>query len=533
MFAQKEAEQHLSLLINSQKQILVGNPDSAVVLLKKCIDENSKSDAANYSLSRLYQEKREYDLAIFYGQNAMNIDGNNLWYIRNLLNLYEINSNFSLANELYLRLLEKSDEVFDYDNACRFFYENSDYKNELLVVVKAIAKFPDQISFYKRAVRTSYILNNFENVEHYSKLLISNFYQNAENYEFCIDYLLLSNLTDASQNVLKQSDIYLSQGENSFLYTIYYTHQKNTDSSYFYLEKYLNSYYADADKVLPFLEKNKDFWNKHYFGEKINDLYSIIIKKYPNDFEVVNFLANSYFYQNSFYTAIELYEKSTSLNHNDFDSYINLLNLYSRFSMFSKLDSLSEKCLELFPAQPYVYIFKSIASLHLGNYDAADEALVLGSTMVFDQSVLSAYFSFYKSQYFRLIGDESKADQQLKEALSFASSDCNLLVYFAFYFSKFDVNPRKSLKIISPCITNDTSISQSVAYLYSYILYKNNDFVQAKDYINIAIENSEYPNFLYFELLGNICAKSDEKEQADEAWEKSVKLGNIKLDKTL
>ncbi len=287
-------------------------------------------------------------------------------------------------------------------------------------------------------------------------------------------------------------------------------------------------------QLCPEARVTSEIFTYENFGNNLDTILNNYQKKFSSNFETYLFSGDFYFDNYKFYNSISAYRSALDLDITNFETYSKLFNLYSRFGFYKELDSLTNFATDLFPAQPLVYLFKAIAGLALGSYDDAYESLVFGNSLVFDQPELSAYFSFYLSQYFRLTKDNSNENLYYNNALSYASQNCDLLAYFAFYFAKNEIYKEKSFNLIGECIISDIkSLSPYISYVYSFILYKFKDYDAALTYINSAIENSKHQNFVYYELLGNIYFKNNNIQKSEEFWLKSINIGNIYLNKEL
>lgn len=531
----KEDVRFYELFSDSQKLLLLEEPDSAGVLLEKCLELKPNSSSVNYSLARIYSSEGQSILAISYAEKAYELDENNIWYLRFLANLYSDSYSYNEAGNIYSTLLSFSPFISDFDNAVNFYDSINDYESELLVLDLILKKFGSTFDNLKRKIDICFKMNNQNCVIQNCENIIEKFPNNPNSYILYIDYLLSYKKYDSCYNYIKIGKKKFPDNYTFFYYSaIYFSENQNVDSSFYYIHNVINSRQYSGLELINLLNKYEEFYSYENFGTRLDTIVTTLDSNYFDNFDVLKFSAEFYFNKNKFFDAINFFELALKQDVTDFELYISLFNLYNRFNFWEQLDSLATVASELYPAQPLVYLFSGIASLELQNYDEAYEYFVLGNSLVFEQPKLTAFFNFYLSQYFRIDKDISNENLFYNNAISSASNNCDLLAYFAFYYAKNKISKDKAFSLIGQCIIADLdSLSPYISFIYSYVLYKFGDYESALNYANIAISNSKYENFTHYELLGNIQSKLGLTEQAKSSWLKSVNLGNKFLNKEL
>lgn len=531
----KEDARFYELFSDSQKLLLLEEPDSARVLLEMCLELKPNSSSVNYSLARIYSSEGQSILAISYAEKAHELDDNNIWYLRFLANLYSDSYSYNEAGNIYSTLLSFSPFISDFDNAVNFYDSINDYESELLVLDLILKKFGSTFDNLKRKIDICFKMNNQNCVIKNCEDIIEKFPNNPNSYILYIDYLLSYKKYDSCYNYIKIGQNKFPENSSFDYYSeIYFSKNNNVDSSFFYMMNVIKSGQYTGKELINLLNNSDDFYSYNNFGSRLDTIISALNSNYSYNFDVSKFSAEFYFNKNKFYKAISFYELALSQDVADFELYISLFNLYNRFNYWGKLDSLTTVASELYPAQPLVYLFSGIAHLEQKNFDDAYDSFVLGNSLVFEQPKLKSFFSFYLSQYFRIENDLSNENLYYNNAISSASNNCDLLAYFAFYFAKNQICKDKAFSLIGQCIIADLqNLSPYISFIYSYVLYKFEDYESALNYVQIAISNSKYENFTHYELLGNIQSKLGLTEQANSSWLKSVNLGNLFLNKEL
>src|SRR5690606_38824615 len=81
------------------------------------------------------------------------------------------------------------------------------------------------------------------------------------------------------------------------------------------------------------------------------------------------------------------------------------------FEAFEKANDLSNRALDLFPAQPILYLVNGVANNKLNNYEKAIQSLEAGIDFVFDNPKMEKDFYEQLSLAFKAKGNAKKADE--------------------------------------------------------------------------------------------------------------------------
>lgn len=536
IFSQNKNEELFQVyLIEAQKLVLNSEFDTAKVFAFKALDLKPNSSSANYFLSTIFLQENNFEKAKFYADIAYELNKNNIWYIKHSAYINLLLNNFETVENLYFDLLKISKNENDFLLVADFYRDKNEFLNEIDVLNKFCELFYYKFEILSRIISVYELIDDYENMIFYSKKIVNLFPENPESYLIYADKLDKLNKTEeAYYQINKAISLNNTFEKNNFYLAMHFSYINNIDSTFKYIKTYLKSYTAKEYELEYFFIKKSDFINPNVFNNYYDSITSIIVELYPTYNELLKIIAETYLKYNNFYKGIYFYEINLEYKQDDYYLYNQLCPLYTRFSMWTKLDSLTSIAFELFPAQPYLYLFRGISLLNTGKYNDAFELLSYGNLISFDNNTLKSYFTFYLSEYYRLLKDKKNEDIFYENTSNLLNGNCDLIFYFAFYYAKYNINIQKSLDLIGACILNNTTdLSHSYSYIYSYVLYKYKDFDLALTFINSAIEFSEYPNFLYYELKGNILNSLGKTKEANDFWNESIKLGNINLNKQL
>ncbi|MDT0555535.1 tetratricopeptide repeat protein [Patiriisocius hiemis] len=114
--------------------------------------------------------------------------------------------------------------------------------------------------------------------------------------------------------------------------------------------------------------------------------------------------------------ALKFYEKGIVIDTDNFSLLKNTLLLQIDFNKFSEAETLSSKSLEIFPAQPLLYLLNGVANNGLQKPDAALESLELGVDFVIDNPKMEKDFYIQLRDAYQQKGDTKKAADFDKKA---------------------------------------------------------------------------------------------------------------------
>ncbi len=531
----KEIELFKKYFSESQRFLLYDEDDTAKILLLKALKINPQSAAGNYAIAKIYFENQEYFLASDYAEKAVKFNDENLWYKRLLFDIYFQINDFQASTNIINEILKNSNKKTDYLSAINYFDNLNQYENTQKIAKEYIETYEFDFEIVEHLLTASYNLVDIKTIKKYNQKLIKKFPHNKEALILAAEfYWKIDNITKA-KNILYQ--FYLIDNYNFYLnlqLSNIYFKLHNADSALFFIKKSLLSPQNNSVNVITVLDNNIEFIESQEFRQNLDSLLNELQIHFPENQQILLFIADRYNQLNRYYQAIEYYEKSLNTVSVNLDNYLKLLNLYAKFQYWKKLDSLSSEALKYFPAQPYLYLFQGIAILHSDNINIAYDALNYGLSITYDYASIKSYFNFYLSQYYRMKSNYSDENKYYNKALDLAENDCEIKAHFAYYFAKNNLYKDKSLNLIGSCIINDVkTLSPHISYVYSFVLYKFKDYNSALKYIDLAIENSKNHNFLYYELKANILNKQNKAKKAQKFWDLSQKYGNMHLNKNL
>jgi tetratricopeptide (TPR) repeat protein len=258
--------------------------------------------------------------------------------------------------------------------------------------------------------------------------------------------------------------------------------------------EYLNQAAALADKT----SEGERLWilgvqaGVNAFPLKQRENYKKLVKAYPNDERALNLLGNNYFGQQEYEHAIEEYKKAIKINPNFSQPYNQLGYAYRFLKDYANAEKVFMKYIELIPDDPNPYDSYAELFLKMGKYDTSIESY---------QKALSVNPNFVASHIgiatnLNYKGNHEEARKQLQKQYDIARNDGERrATHFATAVSYVDEgNLEKALE----------ELKKQYA-----LAEKINDAASMSGDLN---------------TMGNILIEAGKFDQANEKFEKSLKL---------
>ena len=121
--------------------------------------------------------------------------------------------------------------------------------------------------------------------------------------------------------------------------------------------------------------------------------------------------------------ALNFYEKGITKDADNFSLLRNTLLLQIEFKKYEEAAKLSKEALEIFPAQPIIYLFHGVAQNELKNHKLAIESLEAGVDFLLDNPTMERDFYRQLSIGYGQSGDQKKAAMYSQKALDVKDSN--------------------------------------------------------------------------------------------------------------
>lgn len=512
----------------ANKERILGNYQKAAGLFAQSATIAPNESAPYYELAHIYESAKQYDLSLEFAKKAVDLDGDNYWY--RILYAHALQRNGDLTNAIkqYEYLIEKQGGTVDlyFDLGGMQLYGGK-YKEAISTFnkVESLVGISEELSVQKEKIYIK--LGDVDNAANEIIKLIEA-YPNEIRYQGLLADLYVANDMDD-----KAFDIYRKMTEkdpdnpyaNLSLHD-YYKKKGDDEKAFDALKKAFASEDLDIDT------KMKILLSYYSATEGSNDLKSeafalnkILIKTHPEDAKSYTIYADFLYRDKKLVSAQEYYTKALEKDSSKFPIWSQLMFIESELQDNEALLRDSKAALELFPNQPIFYFFYGAVNLQNKEYNEAIEYLNIGKDYVVDNPALLI-------QFYANLGDANNgvkkykaSDNAYEEALKIDPKNIYVLNNYSYFLSLRGENLDRAEELSALC--NEVDPDQfNYQDTYAWILYKQGKFVQAKEWLEKAVNGGGGKNAVILEHLGDTYAKLKDMTKALEFWNKAKAVAN-------
>jgi tetratricopeptide (TPR) repeat protein len=523
---EKEQIQFKFLFHNAIKERILGNHQKAAALFTQSLMVAPYESAPYYELAHLYENSKQYDIALDYAKRAIELEPENYWY--RILYAHSLQRNGDLENAIkqYEYLIEKNggnaDLYFDLGGMQLY---GGKYKDaiETFNMLEKIMGITEELSIQKEKIYVK--LGDIDNAANEIQKLIDAF-PNEIKY-----HGLLADLYVANDMPEKAFDIYRmmleKEPENPYAHLSlhdYYKKQGKDDEAFESLKKAFESTDLDIDTKMKIL---LSYYSATETSNDLKDeafaLNKILMKVHPQDAKAFTIYADFLYRDKKLIGAQENYLKAIERDSSKFAIWSQLMFIESELQDNEALLRDSKAALELFPNQPIFYFFYGSVSLQNKDFKEAVDYLTIGKAFVVDNPTLL-------TQFWASIGDAnnglkaySESDNAYEEALKLDPKNIYVLNNYSYYLSLRGDKLERAEELSALC--NEIEPDQfNYQDTYAWILYKQGKYVQAKEWLEKAVSSGGKNNSVILEHLGDTYARLKDITKALEFWNKAKEM---------
>ena len=359
-----------------------------------------------------------------------------------------------------------------------------------------------------------------------------------ENKLVIADYFLRTNQDEAAEDMLKaiisenpkNGEVYIMMADINL-------RKDDLDASFINLEK---GFAFDDVSMIQKIDLIRSL--QPYAFEKTPDaakieagltkLFGLIYdEKLQND---TLHLAYGYFLRDQGKTdkAIEQLKLVTSINPDSYNAWLQLMYMQYDSDNYKGMYADAEQAVELFPAQPVVYLMAGIAAYEQKNYEESEEWLFMGKGLVITDPSLQAEFLHQIGKLYGRQKDFKQAHSYLDQAKKMDAFNGNVYATRAFIYLDEGKKDQAitEMKIGLKESPNSAFFLDAMGKLY----LKMSEFAEAKTYFDRALK-LEPKNGEIVEHMGDVEFNLGNPDKALEQWSKARELGryNILLEKKI
>ena len=512
----------------ANKERILGNYQKAAGLFAQSATIAPNESAPYYELAHIYESAKQYDLSLEFSKKAVDLDGDNYWYRILYAHALQRNGDVTNAIKQYEYLIEKKGGTVDlyYDLGGMQLYGGK-YKEAINTFnkIENLVGVSEELSVQKEKIYIK--LGDVENAANEIKKLIETFPNELRYQGLLADLYVANDMDDKAFEIYrKMTEIDPDNPYANLSLHDYYKKKGDDEKAFEALKKAFASESLDIDT------KMKILLSYYSATEGSNDLKGeafalnkILIETHPEDAKSYTIYADFLYRDKKLISAQEYYLKALEKDSSKFPIWSQLMFIESELQDNEALLRDSKAALELFPNQPIFYFFYGAINLQKKEYNEAIEYLNIGKDYAVDNPPLLTQFYANLGDANNGIKNYEASDKAYEEALKIDPKNIYVLNNYSYYLSLRGDNLDRAEELSALC--NEVEPDQyNYQDTYAWILYKQGKLVQAKEWLEKAVNGGGDKNAVILEHLGDTYAKLKDITKALEFWNKAKAVAN-------
>jgi tetratricopeptide (TPR) repeat protein len=515
------------LFLNASKERILGNYELAANLFLQCTQIAGKEPAPYYELANIFDLHKERKLFLENAEKAVKLDGENYWYRILYAHALKSNGEIDKSIEQFEFLIKNNPENIDlyYDLASLQLHARK-YKDAIksLNAIEHSIGVTEEISFQKKYVYIK--LGDIEKAAAEIQNLIDTYPDDMRYRVKLADVYIANDMLDEAFEIYQ--DILKNDPNNPYANLSlhdYYKSKNQNDKAFEAVKKAFASPELDIDaKMQILLSYYTATETDNSLKKEAFQLNKILIKTHPTEAKSYTIYADFLYRENKLEGAKENYLKAIEYDNSKFAIWSQLILIESELKDNEAIIRDSKKAIDLFPNQPIFYFFYGATNLQQKNNKEAVEYLNIGKDYVVDNPPLLAQFYANLGDAYNGLKEYEKSDESYEKALKIEPKNIYVLNNYSYYLSLRAEKLDRAEELSALCneINPDQSNYQDT---YAWVLYQQGKFVQAKEWLEKALENGGSKNAVILEHLGDTHAKLKNLDKALEMWLKAKEAG--------
>lgn len=517
----------MSHFMDGNKERVLGNNERAIVYFQECLKIDKNHSASHYELAKLYDADGQDGVALEHAKKAVEVDPTNEWYHFSLASIYEKSGQFLQSAGVFESLTKQKPQKVEYYYgwASALMYAGK-YKEAVDVFdqIEGLIGVTEEVSIQKeklylqsgdtdKAVEELQRLIEMKPKEARYYSILGELYQNLGEEEKALEVYQQLLEVDPTDPMVQLSlyDYYHTKGEKGKALDILRKAFGNPGMDIDAKMQIMLSYYSAMERD-PSLKSEAMTLNK------------ILVETHPKDAKAYSIYGDFLYRDQESRKARENYRKAVELAPEKSIIWNHILIINSDLKDFESMKKESADALELFPNDPSFYFFNGLANSQLKEYEAAIESFESGAGLVFDSPELRGQFLSSLGDAYNDTKQYAKSDSCFDLAIEINPNNYFVLNNYSYYLSLRKEKLDDAAIYSKKCVDKEPN---SATYLdtYAWILYQQQKFSEAKEWMEKALKNGGESSDIIVEHFGDILFQLNEKEKALDYWKKAKTLG--------
>lgn len=525
--AERERMQFDRAFFAGQKEKALGNYDRALEYFLEALRIDGGNGAVMYELSLMYLEFQNLPQAQFFCEGAVEVDPGNRWYRMVLADIYGLQRNYPAQGQQYeeLQNIEPNNPEHSFNLAITLLQQN-DLKGALKVYDQMEKRYGviEEIALQKELIHVK--LGDIDKAATELEKLIETDPDNVQYYVLLAElYIANDMLPEGKAQYDRALELFPQAPEVHLGLAGYYEANGQFDLA---LKSYIIAFQNPDLNIDAKMQVILNYYERSGRNPDLREdamlLVQSVIDAHPNN-------PKGYAVQGDFYLREEKpemarasFRKSIEAGATQYPIWQQVLLLDADMNDLDALLEESTAALELFPAQPLVYLLNGFSLMADEQYEAAAEVLEAGRDFALGNKPLQAQFDSYLGDAYHQIGNDKKSDSYYEKALAYDENNAAVLNNFAYYLSVRGEKLEKAEQYSKR--SNELSPNNGTYQdTYAWVLYKLARYDEALNWIQKAINNGGGESGEVREHYGDILFKLGQTEAALKEWERAQDLG--------
>ena len=527
IYSQRKAFKTVFHEANQEK--MIGHYEKAIALFERCRILEANNPAVHYALSDLYGKMGDTEKSFSFAKSAYELRPGNKWYALHLADMYYERQEFAKTADLYASFISKEKNIelkFKYTDALILSGQN-DLAIDMLNEIEVETGKTPEVTFTKYDLLIEQ--GNQEAAEKELEAFMEESPGSSDAKIMVAElYLQRNNLIKAEQivkDVIKNDPKY---GQAYIMLADLHLRQNRLNSAFQNLRIGFENNAVEIERkvailggLLPFAETGKRDYK--VMREKIGILFSIVEETGANNGEFQELYGNYWIMEGDYEKASGAYRNAVKLNPDSFDAWLFLLETQKNNASFEQMQIDGAGAIELFPAQPILYLLTGLAAKENEDFETAEEWLYLGKDLVVKDPPLQSEFLYHLGDMNFRQGNADEGKFYFQQAIDAYEGNIHVYADRAKRLAdqgKMDAaitTLKEGLKI-SP---KNTLLNQ----LHGEYLMQEKKYDAAKSAFLNALTNDSFNGEL-LEQLGDALFLLGQTNDALEVWKEAMENGN-------
>lgn len=514
-------------LIEGKKYTLLGDWDKAEAIFKAILDEDVQNSVACYELSRTLSAAGKSADALTYIRKAIRIEPENEWYLLMEADIHEKAGDLHATMEMYDRLIILRPKKSHYYEMQIQFCKRTGESERLLTLLNRYESW--------QGVTESITRTRFETLDALGRKdeALAAIHKLTEVFPSNTDYKFLAASYALKAGKEEQAKVYYKdilalEPDNARAKLAMAGTEKEEGNDAGYLQSIMPVITNPAlaidvklQELIPYLmeyAKTKD----QALGESLIVVTTQLVKTHPHDAKSYAIRGDILAQMGRNREAIDAYIQATTLNTSVYVVWEQMLALLIDERSYDEVLTQSDRAMDIFPNQAYMYYAKGYAAYKKGRTDEARD--LLNESLIMTGRNTGQKISVYNmlGLVYDELGDLEKSAVAFETALSLNPKQPETLAYYSLALSRKISQSEKATSMAAKLMEQEPLSPLMYEVLAEVLMYQKK-YTEALTSIQKTLAVN--PNGDAFNLAGEIQLKLNNAPGAVDMWQKALEAG--------